>query len=181
MSEIWKQVDGYNYEVSTFGSVRRIGSEDLLEHYYDRPGEARKWGTYPRIKMPVDDCTSHFHAVHRLVALCHLPRCNDPTTKKYVDHIDRNRLNSCVDNLRWVTPRENSRNLTKRSDNTSGKQGVSRSTVKGRTYWKVSIRDNDGKRKTKNFSVKKLGDEEAKRQAIEWRKQLEQEYGYCGD
>jgi len=180
MNEIWKQIDGYNYEVSTFGHVRKMNTEVLLNHYYDQPGEPRKWGTYPRVKIPTS-CSTHFHAVHRLVALYHLPRCNDPTTKKYVDHIDRNRLNCHVDNLRWVTPRENSRNLTKRSDNTSGKQGVSRSTVKGRTYWKVSIRDNDGKRKTKNFSVNKLGDDEAKRQAIEYRKQLEQEYDYIGD
>ena len=175
MSEIWKQIDGYDYEISTLGRVRKLKTEILLDQYFDKLGEPRKWGTYPRVKIPISG-GCHFHAVHRLVALHHLPRGSPDRT--YVDHIDRNRLNSCIDNLRWVTPRENSRNRSIHSNNTSGKQGVSRETCK---YWKVSIIDDDGKTKQKPFSIKKLGDDEAKRQAITYRRALEQEYGYLGD
>ena len=73
-------------------------------------------------------------------------------------------------------------NKTKYSNNTSGKQGICRYTHKsGMQYWKVQIKDNNGKMKAKLFSIKKLGDTEAKRQAIAHRIAWEQQYGYIGD
>lgn len=45
--------------------------------------------------------------VSRLVALAFIP--NDDKNKTQVDHIDKNKLNDNVTNLRWVTPKENSR------------------------------------------------------------------------
>jgi len=82
-----------------------------------------------------------------------------------------------------VTAKENNRNKTKHKNNTSGKQGVCHWTdnKSGLNYWKVVIHDNDGKRIQKHFSIKKLGNDEAKRQAIECRKSLEQQFGCMGD
>ena len=99
------------------------------------------------------------------------------------DHINNKKFDNRIDNIRIVTVSENSRNTTINSNNTSGKQGVFYYTDKrnGLHYWKVIITDNNGKNKQKLFSVKKLGDDEAKRQAIECRKQLEIQYGYIGD
>lgn len=45
--------------------------------------------------------------VHRLVALNFL---NNDNNNKIVDHIDGNKINNCLDNLRWVTPSENVKN-----------------------------------------------------------------------
>ncbi len=61
--------------------------------------------------------------------------------------------------------------------------GVTRLTYEksGFEFWKVQIYDNDNKRITKLFSINKLGDAEAKRQAIACRQQLEQQYGYLGE
>lgn len=42
--------------------------------------------------------------IHRLVAKAFLP-CPDPSY--HVDHIDFNRMNNDVSNLRWVDPKEN--------------------------------------------------------------------------
>ena len=98
-------------------------------------------------------------------------------------HVNRKPFDNRVNNLRKVTQVDNMRNKSKYSNNTSGKQGVSRLTYEksGFEFWKVQIRDNDNKRIQKYFSIKKLGDDEAKRQAIACRQQLEQEYGYLGD
>ena len=81
------------------------------------------------------------------------------------DHINNKRYDNRIDNIRIVTPQDNNRNSTKRSDNTSGKQGVCHWTEKktGLHYWTVRIANNNGKRITKVFSIKKLGDAEAKR------------------
>jgi len=108
---------------------------------------------------------------------------NNTDDDLYTDHINNKTFDNRVENLRTVTAKENSRNKSKHNTNTSGKQGVSRWTnnKNGLQYWKVAINDNDDKRIVKIFSIKKLGDIEAKRQAIECRKRLEQQFGYIGD
>jgi hypothetical protein len=45
--------------------------------------------------------------VHRLVATYYIP---NPNNLSYVDHIDRDKTNNNVENLRWVTPRTNNWN-----------------------------------------------------------------------
>jgi hypothetical protein len=99
------------------------------------------------------------------------------------DHINNKKFDNRLDNIRIVSARENNQNMTIRSDNTSGKQGVLYSIDKrnGNNYWKVKITDNNQKRISKIFSIKKLGNEEAKRRAIVCRKQLEIQFGYIGD
>tara|TARA_R110000796_G_scaffold52792_1_gene124326 strand:- start:67 stop:519 length:453 start_codon:yes stop_codon:yes gene_type:complete len=60
---------------------------------------------------------------HRLVAEAFLP--NDDN-KKYVDHIDRDKNNNHVSNLRWVTHLENMNNKGEYKTNTSGHKYISR-------------------------------------------------------
>lgn len=45
---------------------------------------------------------------HRLVAIAYIP--NDDPNKTEVNHKDGNKLNNCVDNLEWVSTRENVQN-----------------------------------------------------------------------
>jgi hypothetical protein len=93
------------------------------------------------------------------------------------------RFDNRIDNLRIVTQQQNCRNKTKRTNNTSNKQGVYLCTdkKKGLQSWRVEIVNNNGKRITKSFSIKKLGNDNAKARAIAYRKQLELQFGYIGD
>ena len=58
---------------------------------------------------------------HQSVALAFIDNPND---KLCVDHIDNNKLNYNISNLRWATHTENNINKSMQSDNSSGHKGV---------------------------------------------------------
>ena len=59
--------------------------------------------------------------VHRLVAIHYIP---NPHDYPQVDHIDRDRTNNDISNLRWVSPSQNQQNIGLRKDNKSGVKNV---------------------------------------------------------
>ena len=69
---------------------------------------------YKRVQLKLPDGPKSM-LVHRLIALTFIP---NPDNKLYIDHIDKNTSNNCVDNLRWVTQSENCLNKYHRSSNT---------------------------------------------------------------
>lgn len=92
---MWLAIDN-QYSVSDDGLVMNHRTGRILRPEDDRRGYERVslWGRHQK--------------VHRLVAQRFLPA---PTCSAVVvDHIDRNRMNNNVCNLRWVSHRENSRN-----------------------------------------------------------------------
>jgi len=61
---------------------------------------------YLKITLRKND-ESYKHSIHRLLALQYIP---NPTASPTVDHIDRNKTNNCLENLRWATIIEQANN-----------------------------------------------------------------------
>ena len=101
----------------------------------------------PKGYLLVDlDC--QYLTVHRIVAEHYIP---NPENKPQVDHIDRNRLNNHVSNLRWVTCQENIDNRGMCSTNKSGHKYISYNNEKKKWLFQYRKR---GHKKSKIFKTK---------------------------
>lgn len=63
-----------------------------------------KTGGYLNVGLVTNEKKTRYLRVHRIVASAFI---ENPLNKEYVNHIDENRQNNCVENLEWVTPKEN--------------------------------------------------------------------------
>lgn len=109
-SEIWKPVVGYDgvYEISSFGRVRsleRVVNNNHLVKERILKGRKNRCG-YKQVTLYNKDGAKTFK-VSRLVAIAFIP---NPNNKPCVDHINTDRTNNRVENLRWCTHKENSNN-----------------------------------------------------------------------
>ena len=100
MEEIWKDVIGYEgqYRVSNKGRI--ISFKKGFN--YLKPEIFLK-GRYCRITLSNNGISERF-MIHRLVAEHFIEKIEG---RNIVNHKDSNGLNNCVDNLEWVTHREN--------------------------------------------------------------------------
>lgn len=108
MEEIWKDVEGYEgeYKVSNLGRIKsfkmKFGkqpTETIMQPQPEHTGYMRVC----LVKNKKPKCVP----VHRIVAETFIP---NPENKPVIDHINGNRTDNRVENLRWVTHSENSQN-----------------------------------------------------------------------
>ena len=96
--EIWKPIKGTdgNYEISSMGRVRSNITNKVLKIYVNSAG-------YMLATFPIDG-VKKARQVHRLVADAFIPNVSG---KPFINHIDADRTNNCVENLEWCTGSEN--------------------------------------------------------------------------
>lgn len=129
--EEWRPfVDYPKYEVSNLGQVRR--GERILKSGLNIHG-------YHYVNLCKNGIQTQ-KRINRLVALAFLPNIEN---KPFVDHIDRNKTNNVVTNLRWATISENGLNSKSRDRSSFGITWNKRSQK-----YQVQITIQENKRKT---------------------------------
>lgn len=96
----WKDIKGYEgiYQVSDDGHVKRIYKTKKPKILKNRPS-----ANYYTVSLS-HKCNKKTYAVHRLVAEAFLVK---PEGATEVNHLDGNKLNNNVENLEWVTQKQN--------------------------------------------------------------------------
>ena len=136
--EIWRSVNGYaNYEVSCFGRVRNATTDRILKPNIITTGYLQV-GLYKDGKRKI-------HCIHKMVASEFL---DNPLNLKYADHIDNNKSNNNLDNLRFCNHSQNGGNRKKQANTTSIYKGVCWS--KRANKWRADIKI-DGRQKNLGF------------------------------
>ena len=76
---------------------------------------------YYRYKLKNIEGVSKYPTLHRLLAIHYIP---NPNNYKFVDHINRDRLDNRLENLRWVSQTENNNNTNISSTNKCGNKNI---------------------------------------------------------
>jgi hypothetical protein len=128
--EFWKSIDGCpNYHISNKGNVENIVTGNTLHPVIDTNG-------YKIVGLQIGK-TRKWYRLHRIIALAFIP---NPDNKLCVDHVDNDRTNNNVSNLRWVTNQQNDFNRQISSNNTSGVKGVT--WHKQKQKWQAQMKIN---------------------------------------
>ena len=128
-------VDYPNYLIYEDGRVWSKNRNRFLK------GDTETSTGYYRTTLSKNNNAKHF-LLHRLIAINYIP---NPNNKECIDHIDGNKLNNKIENLRWVnhienmnayqrvrtTNRTGHKNILFRKDNN---KWVFKKTIFGKTY-----------------------------------------------
>lgn len=98
VTELWKEIKGYEglYWVSNLGRIKSIRT--IRKTFPNKKG-------YLIVVLSKNNQLRSF-AVHKLVANAFIPKVEN---KNHINHIDFNKTNNCVENLEWVSQKDNNK------------------------------------------------------------------------
>lgn len=104
--EEWKSIPGYEglYEVSSFGRIKSLPKQcgfNYLKERIMKPFVSNSG--YPTVIIRKHGQYKHL-MIHRAVAIAFIA---NPEKKDFVNHINGNKTDNSVENLEWVTRKEN--------------------------------------------------------------------------
>lgn len=110
-----KDIVGYEgmYAIEEDGRIWSYKTQRYLIHQLTKDN-------YYRVGLCKDSSRKKY-LIHRLIALTYIP---NPENKPFIDHIDRNRTNNSINNLRWVSRLENNQNTTVHKDNSTNEINI---------------------------------------------------------
>ena len=133
-NEEYRFVDGTeeNMIISAAGEVLKRYPKSYRyggrKEYYEYVHPKQNVAGYLQINVPIRNITT---LVHRLVAEAFI---DNPQGYTEIDHLNRNKLDNSVANLRWVTHSENMRNSTMHKARSSWENIVAEDLVTGEIY-----------------------------------------------
>lgn len=92
MREQWKNIEGYNYQVSSKGRIRNKSTKAIKKTFINERG-------YAIVSLYKEKRLKTFR-VHRLVAMAFI---DNPNNLPEINHIDECKTNNCVSNLEFCT------------------------------------------------------------------------------
>jgi len=112
IDELWRDIKGFDgkYQASNRGNIRSTNGVMKLT-----PNEKG----YLRVRLYYSKYKCKWYRVNRLIADTFI---DNPLSLPQVDHIDGNRMNNNVENLEWVTNKENTTRAIKRRIQTHNKR-----------------------------------------------------------
>ena len=118
----WRKIEGFDgYEISVEG-VRSY--KNARHGLRETPKMMKGFILDGYLQIRLDGKNYRFH---RLLMIAFVP---NPENKPLIDHINRNRLDNRIENLRWATHQENCENVSIHSNNKLGIQHI-RKNVSG--------------------------------------------------
>ena len=114
--EIWKSIKGYEglYEISSYGRVKSLerfvyGNGNGKYKIFEKILKPRIRSKYYSVSLSKNSIKKKC-CVHRLVAINFI---DNSLNKPEVNHINGNKLDNRVENLEWVTAKENQQHASR--------------------------------------------------------------------
>ena len=162
IAEVWKDIQGYEglYQVSNLGRVKSLGriiDRLVYGNYWQEERILKlhktKYG-YLMVELRKNKKPKNF-LVHRLVAIAFIL---NPENKPEVDHINANKADNNVNNLRWVTAKENVNNPLNMAHLIGKNHPMFGKKHSEETKEKLRGANNPRARKVKNIETKEIFD-----------------------